>query len=512
MKVRRVRIVGGSIIDGTGGPEQRIPVEISDGNLVRPGSLGDEALILDASGCVVIPGLVDAHANQTWGPLVDPTCALMTGQGVTAAVTGNCGGSLFPAFGAAEGWISRICKTHGASLRWQTAEEYADALGRAGIRLFPMVGHATLRASIVGFASRIMTGAERANLVRMVQEVFDQGVWGVSFGLTYPPGSFAGTEELLAVCRVAAAYGRTACFHIRLESAHLLESVDEICNLALLSGARVVVCHHKALGRRNWGMTAQTLQQTERARAEGAEIYFDMYPFTSAVRNLAMLLPDEFHEGGRTALVARLRDLTKRAEIKTGLERNIAEFDANWSDTEILAASGVPELEGRRADEVIDEIGLDGLLDALAASDGRILTTYEGACWDDLERVAASPYTMIGSDGDIQVTSERGHPRSSATFPSFLKEFVVKRRTLSLMEAIRRATSLPTQVFGLPGRGTLEPGERADVCVVSDPRLSDNVEKGIWPRHLFVGGEPVILRSETLPNLPGHVVLDRGLT
>jgi N-acyl-D-aspartate/D-glutamate deacylase len=118
---------------------------------------------------------------------------------------------------------------------------------------------------------------------------------------------------------------------------------------------------------------------------------------------------------------------------------------------------------------------------------------------------------MIGSDGDIQVTSERGHPRSSATFPSFLREFVVKRRTLSFMEAIRRATSLPTQVFGLAGRGTLEPGERADVCVVPDPRLSDNVEKGIWPRHLFVGGEPVILRSEALPSLPGHVVLDRRL-
>ena len=436
----------------------------------------------------------------------------MTGQGVAAAVTGNCGGSLFPAFGGADDWISRICKSHGVSLRWRTATEYADALGRSGIRLFPMVGHATLRASIVGFTGRVMTDVERANLVRTLQEAFDQGVWGVSFGLTYPPGSFADTEELLAVCRVAAAYGRPACFHIRLESAHLLESVDEICDLALLSGARVVMCHHKALGRRNWGMTAQTLQRTERARSEGAEVYFDMYPFTSAVRNLAMLLPDEFHVGGRVALVARLRDLTKRAEIKNGLERNIAEFDANWSDTGILAASGAPELEGRRADEVIDEIGLDGLLDALAASDGRILTTYEGACWDDLERVAASPYTMIGSDGDIQVTTERGHPRSSATFPSFLREFVVKRRTLSLTEAIRRATSLPVQVFGLPGRGTLEPGERADVCVVPDPRLSDNLEKAIWPRHLFVGGEPVILRSEALSSLPGRVVLGRSLT
>src|SRR5690242_10822253 len=168
----QVRLVGGTVIDGTGAPERREPVEISGGRLVRAGSLGDDVLVLDVSGSLVLPGFVDAHANQTWGPLLDPGCGLMTGQGVTAAVTGNCGGSLFPARGPAENWIANTCAAHGIPLRWETAKEYAGVVGRTGVKLYPMVGHATLRASIVGFAHRPMTKTERAELVRMLEEAF----------------------------------------------------------------------------------------------------------------------------------------------------------------------------------------------------------------------------------------------------------------------------------------------------------------------------------------------------
>jgi len=254
-------------------------------------------------------------------------------------------------------------------------------------------------------------------------------------------------------------------------------------------------------------MTKHTLDLVEQARHSGAELYFDMYPFTTAVRNLAMLLPDELHEGGRSAFVQRLGDSTMRDVIKEMLERNVQEYDAEWSDTKILRASGAPALEGRRADEIISDIGIDGLLDALAASDGSIITTYEGACWEDLERVAASPYTMVGSDGDVQMAGQHGHPRSFCTFPSFIQEFVVERNVLSLVEAIRRATSLPTQVFGLPGSGTLAVGERADICVVPDPRRSDRFTGGVWPRYLFVAGQPVILSSMPLDTLPSCALL-----
>lgn|GEM_PF-4345778 len=505
MTAEGYRLVGGTVLDGTGRSSRQETVAIHDGRLIPPARLDVRAATFDVSGCVVMPGLVDAHANQTWGPLAEPSCALMVRQGVTAAVTGNCGGSLFPVLGAAGEWIRRICADHSLPVSWKDLAGYAEALSQTGIDLFPLVGHAMLRASVVGFASRPLHADELRQLIDLIEAQFTDGAWGVSFGLGYPPGAFADRDELLEVCRAAARADRPACFHIRLESADVVDSVAEVCDLAARTGVDAVICHHKVLGRRHWGKTVETLPLVERAWEQGARVFLDVYPFTEAVRNLASLLPDEAHEGGRDELVRRLEDPAKRGWLRDALARNVRGWDADWRRTNISEAPGAPGLVGRNAAEVVNEAGLDGLLDALAASKGRVMTVYDGASWDDIERVVAFPYTMIGSDGDVQTSRERGHPRSSRTFPTFFEEIVTKRRILTWEEAARRVTSLPASVFRLPDRHVLAEGELANICVVADESPDWMLASEVWPRHLFRRGEGVVLEGKPCDVLSAHL-------
>lgn len=488
-------IRNGLVVDGTGSVPRVQDVAIQRGHFVAPAT-GRAADELDASGCVVAPGFIDIHSNLAWGLFLDADCGIATYQGVTTAVIGNCGSSLFPAIGAAREWIRSAGAAYGIDeVDWSDLRGLARVVGPLAIGVVALVGHGTARAAVLGFERAGASRTEVRRIASLVEASLKDGAFGVSFGLTYPPGAFAGSAELREVCRAVAGASAVGCFHVRIESDGLLEAVDEVIDLAQGTDARCVICHHKALGRANWGRTAATVPRVE--HAENAEIYFDLYPYTTSMRNLAMLLPDAAHEGGRRQLVARLHDVTHRAELADALRANIERWDARWSDTRVMSAPETPEIESRRASDVVDESGEEGLLLALAKNQGRILTLYEGAADEDLDRVVSSSRAMVGSDGDAQTLAHRGHPRSFVTFPRFLVEFVERRRLLTLEEAIRRMTSLPASVLRLRDRGLIRPGLRADACVFNIADASrfadlDAAPHRPWPRHLLVAGEAVV--------------------
>lgn len=506
-------VVGGTIVDGTGRAPFRGSVGISNGTIK---CVSEETVaggtVIDASNCIVAPGFIDAHSNVSWGLMVEPTCRMLAYQGVTTAVTGNCGGSAFPAYGEAAKWISNAAADYGLSVSWKNLIEYSNTMGSIGIDVVPLVGHGTLRAAAAGFSKDPLSAKDLIRLHETLDQCFVEGAYGVSFGLAYAPGIFAGKNELIECCKLAASRNSICCFHIRIESDGLIDAVQEVIELSEKTGARCVICHHKALGRKNWGMTEETLKLIEESNESGCDIFVDLYPYTTAFRNLATLLPDWAHEGGRSELVKRLNDQTLAADLLKGLDANVRAWDAAWEDTLIWSTQKTPELEGILASTLIQDKGEGALLDILAENEGRVLTLYEGASENDIRRVAAWPRTVVGSDGNAQHIKDRGHPRSFATFPRFLSQFVIRNQVLPLPTAIRMMSGRTAEAFGLSDRGTIETNRRADICIFSLDSIEQFADaySGLhkpFPRHLLVRGDTLISNYEMTSVLNGSVVL-----
>jgi N-acyl-D-amino-acid deacylase len=506
-------IVGGIVIDGTGATAHAGHVGVKDGLIVDCGDHEPEAVVrLDATGCIVSPGFIDAHSNISWGLFIDPACRILSFQGVTTAVTGNCGGSVFPVKGGAASWIQKAGSDYGVSPSWVGINDFADRVGPIGVDVLPMIGHGTARAAVAGFRNAPLPAEEITQLRGLIADALQAGAWGLSFGLSYAPGMFADQEELVACCSEAAELHRPCCFHIRIESDRLEEAVAEVIWLAEATHVRCVICHHKALGRANWGKVERTLKMISGANARGCDIFLDLYPYTTALRNLAALLPDWLHEGGRQRLVEKLTDRRQRPEIIAGLRENVRRWDAAWEDTIFWEAPASQEYLGRRASEIVERSGEEGLLDMLLRNDGRVITLYEGASAHDLREVARYERTTVGSDGNAQHAGESGHPRSFATFPKFLAEFVINNDVLSLDKAIWKMTGLPAQIYGLTDRGLIRAGLRADLCVfplssVEHAGGSQHALDVPMPKHLLLAGQVIIEDGKQTGKLPGRVVL-----
>jgi N-acyl-D-amino-acid deacylase len=506
-------ITGGTVVDGTGAPPRTGNVGVKDSLIVYCGDHEPQAeSVLDATGCVVSPGFIDVHSNLSWGLFVDPTCRISSFQGVTTAITGNCGGSVFPVKGEAVGWVQKAGGDYGVNPSWQGVGDFAERVGHVGVDVLPMVGHGTVRAAIAGFRNMPLQAAEVRRLQNLIGDALQDGAWGVSFGLAYAPGIFADHEELVASCCKAAELQRPCCFHIRIESDRLEEAVAEVIQLAEATRARCVICHHKALGRANWGKVKRTLKMISDANERGCDLYLDLYPYTTALRNLASLLPDWVHEGGRQRLVEKLSDPQLRHEILAGLRENVRRWDASWEDTIIWEAPANPEYHGCRASKIVNERGEEGLLEILLQNEGRVITLYEGASSHDLREVARYGRTAIGSDGNAQHSGEAGHPRSFATFPRFLAEFVVNNKVLPLEEAIWKISGLPARIFGLTDRGLIRPWLRADLCVfplssVEKAAGSEHALAVPVPKHLLLAGQVIIESGKQTGRRPARVVL-----
>ena len=503
----------GTIVDGTGATPYCGSIGIKDGLITYIGKTDKKAdVVLDASNCIVSPGFIDAHSNLSWGLFIDPYCRVAVYQGVTSAITGNCGSSVFPVTGATRNWIRKAGLEYGVEPHWQELKEYAKYLDRIAINIFPLVGHGTLRVAVSGFVGRSLYSDELVKLKTLIQKMLKQGAWGISFGLAYPPGIFADMNELIMCCKESSTLGKPCCFHLRIESDQIEDAVNEVIQLATHSGAACVICHRKVLGRANWGKTKQTINMINNACKKGHKIFLDMYPYTYVFRNVAMLLPDWAHEGGREQLLKRLADPCIIPDLIVGMQENIRKWDASWEDTVIIKAPFTPSLERMRLSEIIKERGEKGILEILLKNGGKLLTFYEGISQEDLIRIAKYSGTMVGTDCTAQHGDDIGHPRSFATFPKFLDDFVFKNQILSLEEAIWKMTGLTARVFRIIDRGVLKVGFKADICVFSINEIDyvANAKSPLttpWPRHLVINGKIVIHNKKLTGELPGRCIL-----
>jgi N-acyl-D-amino-acid deacylase len=489
----------GRIADGMGKPAYVGDVALRGGIIAAIGTVpGTGRVELDVAGKVVAPGFIDVHTHAE--DVAERRLAEnFLRMGVTTIVTGNCGSSKpdVPALFAA--------------LEQQPAS----------INVATLIGHNTVRAQAMGGRhARPPTGAELDRMRELIASAMQAGAVGLSTGLIYLPGTFARTDELVALAAVAAAHGGIYVSHMRYENTRIFEALDELTRIAREARLPAHVSHLKLSGPSAWSRAADVLAYLDRARAAGLTLTHDQYVYTASSTGISTLIPASAREGARNTFLEILRDPQRKAELVTAMKtslRNAGRTDyayaviASFSRDPRLNGKTIPEAAAlvRGADTLDDQIEMILEIESRGGAQG----VYHGMHEPDLRTFLAHPLTMFASDAGIRRFGEGvPHPRGYGNNARVLGRYVRDLRLLTLEEAVRRMTSLPARTFQLGARGTLEPGAAADVVVfdpdtVSDPAAYDNPHQyAVGFSDVFVNGVAVIRAGALTGANPGRPV------
>lgn len=517
------------IYDGLGNPPYVTDLAVVDNDVALIGELsGRDALErVPCDGLALSPGFIDVHSHSDELWLVDPRCLSKITQGVTTEIAGNCGSSVAPLAGDALERKRRDARLYRLDVAWQSLDEFFALVTQNGVALnvATLVGLGTTRSCISGPSDRELDVPEQTAQERLVREAVEQGALGVSSGLIYEPSRYANLAELVGCSRAASAAGAPRYVsHIRDEGTDVVAAVEEALAVGAAAGVAVQCSHHKAAGRRNWGKVHRTLEAIGRARASGADVGIDAYPYVASWTELATLLPDAVRRGGAAATLERLRspEIAAAVALSLNLQRDPALGGDTWHDILITDAGTErnSELAGYRIDELARHWGVSPAqctIRLLVEEDLNVQCAFFSMSEDDVATVLSADFCSVGSDASARAfagITARGipHPRTYGCFPRVFGRFVRGRRTLSIEEAIRRMTSLPATQFGLAGRGTIALGNRADLVVFDPLEIADRATyenpfvaaAGI--RHVVVNGRAVIRNGEVTRALPGRVL------
>ena len=474
-------IKGGRVVDGSGNPWYRADVAVTKGRIAAIGRLGSDARrIIDARGLVVAPGFIDTHSHSDLMLIAEPEARQKIMQGVTTEVIGQDGLGEAPLRDdVVDDWRRYLSGLNGdpdIDWNWRSFAEYHDRLeaARPATNVVSLVGHGNLRLLAMGMEDRPPTIQELEEMKGLLEDAMRQGAFGLSTGLIYPPCVYADTEELVELCRVAAAYGGLFVVHMRNEGDRLLESIDEVVAVGREADIPVHISHFKASGERNWGKVAEALEKLELARMEGIDLTVDQYPYVAGSTFLSSLLPVWVHEGGTEQMLRRLRDKAMRRKITAEMMEGGRGKDWGWSN--ILVTSVRTEANKRFEGMTLKEIAkareqtpVEAIYDLVLEEENAVTMVSFSMSEDDIRTVMRSPLQMVCTDG---IVLGKPHPRAYGSFPRIIGRYV-RDGVLRLEEAVRKMTSMPAQTFGLLDRGLLRPGMCADISVFDPDTVID---------------------------------------
>ena len=528
-------IRGGLVVDGTG--RAAFPADV----LVEGDRIADvlprpnpdplpQVPEIDASGSLVTPGFIDAHAHSDAYLLIEPDAPSKLSQGITTEINGQCGGSVAPRYGAARlssDWASMTYPggdgTPGPT--WRSMAEYRALLDqvRPAINTVQFVGHNTLRSSVIGYDPVRATPETLHAMEDLLARELDDGGWGLTTGLIYQPGKYSDAAEVTALARVAAARGGFYATHMRSEGDAIDEAIDEVLALVRATGIRAEISHLKTSGKRNWGKIDGVLAKIQRAVDAGDLLGSDRYPYCAAGTDLDVVFPDWAGEGGVTAEIERLADPATRARIAAEIDAQ----DRDWS-TVMIGGTWCKETRacsGKRINELIaagagrPPYRTPGeLVCAILAADAcRTGAFFFGMSEENLQKILERSWIVPGSDASLRAPwgplgADHPHPRAYGTMPRFFRLLTGRveghARICSREEAVRRMTSVPAARFGIRDRGVIRAGAYADLAVWHEENFRENVT--YMSPHAFASGVEAVLVNGTVAYRFGTFTKDRA--
>ncbi|MBS1370497.1 MAG: amidohydrolase family protein [Lentisphaeria bacterium] len=460
------------LADGSGLPLRRCAVLAGDGTVlaVEPEMTASAAeRTVELGGRILAPGFIDVHGHSDLALQARPEAFGKVSQGITCEVMGNCGLSAFPLSPRNREHLQELWAQYGTELAWEDFDGWRAALLARSpkLRVAALAGHNTLRAAVAGYDSGALAPAQLEEMKRLLERELGAGALGLSSGLLYVPGKFAPPGEIAELMRVAARHDRLYATHLRSEGEKLLESLDETIECALRSGLKKLhISHFKTAGKANWGKLGAALERLEAARAEGIRVTVDRYPYTESMTQLSVILPGKAGDLDDSSLARLLANAEERQRAARELA---ASRDAGYWETVTLVSTRAAKFrqDGGLSIAALAErenrspAGL--VVDILAADASGTTAAFRGMSEENLRRILALPFCMMGSDENARPADDsigRCHPRGFGSAARFLR---LRLDAGSPIEAaVHRMTGLAAETFGLEGQGRITPGSCAD--------------------------------------------------
>jgi len=501
-------IKSGFIVDGTGNPWFKADIGIKDKKISKIGSIDidkDKAeKLIDARNLIVCPGFIDIHTHCDRDIVNVPSADNYIYQGVTTVIGGNCGGHPFP------------------------LNEHFKKIKKRGISVNfgSFVGHNTIRQEVMGFKMSNPTEEEMIKMKALIDQEMKAGALGFSTGLSYLPGTYSNTEEIVQLASVISGYGGIYASHIRDQGLRITEAIEEAISIGEKNDIPVQISHIKLADEAVWNQLEKITNPIEEARSRGVEVTVDQYPYTATSSGFDSSFPSWAFEGGKEKFLERLKDEKAYEEIKSYIiKRRLSSIRGiNKLETIYIASSQrFPELEGKSLQEILVSKGKKPTVDNAAdlvidiEKNGGASAVFFQMDEKDVENLMRIPYTMYASDGGIEVVG-RGvpHPRNYGTFPRIIARYVREKKILPLEEAVRKMTSMPAQTLRLKERGLIKEGMFADITIFDENEFEDKATLAephrfsLGLKYVIVNGELVVENGKQNSKHPGMIIYGRG--
>lgn len=518
----------GLVCDGGGSSCAPGGVAINGDKIAKTGDVfGDRGRIdIDVHGQVIAPGFINMMSSHD-GLFADGRGLSDLLQGVTLEVFGE-GESIGPLTDDMRKEMASQQFDIKYDVTWHSLNEGLETLVAHGIspNVASFIGAATPRIYVLGRANRAPTSAELERMRQITAKAMEDGALGVASALIYEPGSFAKTDELVALAEVAAKYKGIYVSHIRNESDHEMEAIDELISIARQAHIPAEIYHFKVAGAKNWSHLPEVLAKIETSRAQGLQITADMYTYIAGESGLDAAMPPWVQEGGLEAWRKRLKDPAIRERVRQDMHSDKYDnaFTSPGSPDRILLmafkSDKLKPLTGKTLAEIArlrHSTPEDTAMDLVIEDDSRVGTVYFDMNEDNLARQIVLPWMSFGSDMDPEGVDGiflkfSAHPRTFGNFARVYAHYVREEKLMTVAEAVRKMTSLPATNLGISNRGQLKVGYFADVAVFDPATIQDHatfenprqVATGV--SEVFVNGVEVVHNGVHTGAKPGRVV------
>ena len=516
-----VIIRNGTIYDGSGNTPFVGDIAIQGDTIAAIGKLGDAIgkKEINASGLAVAPGFINMLSWADQNLLKDGRSMSDIKQGVTLEVFGE---------GWSPGPMKRKSKVAVDSL-WTTLGGYFNWLMKKGTstNVASFVGQTSVRNYVMGYDNRKPTDAELAQMKQLVQQAMEEGAMGLGTSLIYAPATYASTEELIELAKVASKYSGMYTTHMRSEGDFILDAVDETVRIAKEASIHAEIYHMKINIARNWPKIDSLLTKIDSAQKAGLKVTANMYPYTASATGLTSRLPTWVQEGGAKEMRKKLKTPAIRKKVLYEMEMGIPYKNSEPQYVALMGfrldslnklykgkrLSEVAKLHGKNADETV--------IDLIVRDKSRIEALYYQQSEENVKRIVQLPYVSFGSDGgsetiDDKNVEEGAHPRSYGTFARVLAKYVRDEKLVTLQEAVRRLTSLPAANLKIKKRGSIKTGYFADLAIFDPAKVQDHAtfekpkQYSTGMVHVFVNGVQVLQNGEHTGAKPGRTVRGPG--